>query len=76
MKKIENVITLCTDCRHCTGAFRSNNSKPSFLICEFPDKEPFIIDSTDTDNIMHYEHIIPENCPLETYVESNTNEDD
>lgn len=72
MIKIENLIELCTDCRFCTKAYRLNASKANFLICEFPNKDPFVIDSTESEEVRNFEHKIPDNCPLETYNQPKT----
>lgn len=70
MSKIENIIEFCTDCRFCTNAYRLNASKANFLICEFPDKDPFVIDFTSSEDVRNFEHKIPTKCPLEDYNET------
>lgn len=70
MKKIENVIEKCNDCKHCEFLKQENGNGFYAAICGWENEEdlatPFIID-TDSASLKHYNLEIPRNCPLETY---------
>lgn len=70
MKKIENVIEKCNDCKHCQFLQELKGNTFFAAICTWNDEEkeipPFII-QTSSESPKHFYLGIPENCPLETY---------
>lgn len=70
MKKIENVIEKCNDCKHCEFLKQENGNGFYAAICSWEnlkaDAPPIIID-TASDSLRKYALEIPRNCPLETY---------
>jgi hypothetical protein len=69
MKKIQKVISTCHECEFSHVYTHQKGSQA--LICggiEINDEErsePFLLEIAP--NVKHYEVLIPENCPLETY---------
>lgn len=75
MRKIENVIDSCKDCKHFRSMVMENKSHFYAAICDYtPENEeekqpaPMLL-NTSSDNSRHYRFDIPDNCPLETFKE-------
>ena len=68
--KIAKVITECNECEFCVIADNRRESKSSFAICMFPDAPHFLIDESQTGDVLFITLTIPDNCPLEDYKET------
>ena len=70
MKKIENVIEKCNDCKHCQFLQEEKGNTFFAAICSWENEEvlapPFII-GTSSASLKQYNLEIPRNCPLEIY---------
>lgn len=75
MRKIENVIDSCKDCKHYRPMVMENKSSFFAAICDYTpeyeeDKQPApMLLNTSSDSSWHYLLDIPDNCPLETFKE-------
>ncbi len=74
MKKIASIIETCIDCPHIVKAqTNSSSNKTNVAMCGFYSEdietEPFLLLYSNDESITHFSLDIPENCPLENYVE-------
>jgi hypothetical protein len=78
MKKIENIIDSCNQCKHCKAMVSEKSNSFYAAICNYQsefdeEKEvPPMVLHTSTDSSKNYCLDIPDNCPLETYSENET----
>lgn len=69
MLKIAKVIKTCNECEFCTVAKSVSDNYTNFAICSSPNVSVFVI-ATRTDSVKNYDMLIPDNCPLEDYKET------
>ena len=72
MKKIENIISTCNECKHFRAMQLEKGNTFFAAICNFSDDEkdyeyPNILLHNSTDSSLNYSITIPKNCPLQTY---------
>jgi hypothetical protein len=77
MKKIASIIGSCIDCPHIVKAqTKASSNTVNVAICGFEledtDTEPFLLLYTKHDNIRNFSIDIPDNCPLEDYIGTQT----
>ena len=74
LKKIHKVITSCHDCEHCKKTTSNANNFTRGFICFFKyesdpvQPRPFLLHYTESG--VNNELLIPNNCPLEDYKET------
>lgn len=66
IKRIENIIDRCNDCRYCKEFQEMNGNTDYALICIHEDSNPGFIIKRNHSKIKQYLNIeIPSNCPLQ-----------
>jgi hypothetical protein len=73
MKKIENVIEDCTDCRHAKEFKEPGGNTDFILVCTHAAQFPTIgkLIARGCSSLLHCKIEIPEACPLEDYKTTN-----
>ncbi|WP_395075354.1 hypothetical protein [Flavobacterium sp.] len=80
MKKIENIIDDCFNCKHCLKAKNETDNYTKVFVCKFEDEaddddqikifDPFLLLLHTSSGRPYIE--IPKNCPLEDYTGTQT----